>query len=95
MSISATASIDVRQIAPRDRHPLIFSTFRQLATGQAFDLVNDHDPKPLHHHFQAELPGQFAWDYLQAGPDEWRVRITRVAQAPQGEGRCCGGCGCA
>jgi len=35
-----TASrIDVRSIAPRDRHPLIFSTFERLAAGQALELV--------------------------------------------------------
>ena len=39
-----TASrIDVRTIAPRERHPLIFSTLGKLAKGQAMELVNDHD----------------------------------------------------
>ena len=23
--------------------------------------------------------GAFSWDYLQTGPEEWRVRIGRVA----------------
>ena len=30
-----TATLDVRRIAPRERHPLIFATFRGLAKGQA------------------------------------------------------------
>lgn len=90
----ASAIVDVRQIAPRERHPLIFSTFRALSAGQAMELVNDHDPRPLFHQFQAELPGGFSWDYLETGPDTWRVRITRIAAA-QASGSCCGGCGCA
>jgi uncharacterized protein (DUF2249 family) len=87
-------TLDVRRIAPRDRHPLIFSTFRSLAPGQAMQLVNDHDPRPLYHHFQAELPGGFGWDYVEAGPDTWRVTITRLVDAAaRADGFCCGG-GC-
>ncbi len=92
--VPAKALVDVRQITPRERHPLIFSTFRALPTGHAMELVNDHDPRPLFYQFQAELPGGFSWDYLETGPDTWRVRITRVATA-QASGGCCGGCGCA
>jgi uncharacterized protein (DUF2249 family) len=94
MTLPVAATVDVRNVAPRDRHPLIFSTFRRLTGGQAFELVNDHDPKPLHYQFQAELPGQFSWDYLQAGPEAWRVRITRVQdKASRSDGQCCGSCG--
>lgn len=89
---SFTATVDVRRIAPRERHPLIFSTFRGLAAGQSMELVNDHDPLPLQDRFQAELPGQFAWDTLESGPDTWRVGITRLAGS-HGDGRCCGSCG--
>ena len=87
--------IDVRTVAPRDRHPLIFSTFGGLAAGQALELVNDHDPRPLYDQFNAQMPGQFAWDYLEAGPGLWRVAITRTqdAPAPDKTGSCCGG-GC-
>ncbi|HEY0721975.1 MAG TPA: DUF2249 domain-containing protein [Gammaproteobacteria bacterium] len=72
-------TIDVRTIPPRERHPLIFSTFAGLAVGKSFLLVNDHDPKPLYYQFQAEMPARFGWDYLEAGPDVWRVSITKVA----------------
>jgi radical SAM protein with 4Fe4S-binding SPASM domain len=42
--------VDLRQIAPRDRHPLIFQTFDGLAQGDAFVLVNDHEPRHLYYH---------------------------------------------
>ena len=84
--------LDVRSLAPRERHPLIFSTFGALAVGQAMELVNDHDPKPLYYQFQAELPGAFSWDYLEEGPDTWRVAITRLAPG-HAKGTCCGSCG--
>ncbi len=72
-------TIDVRSIAPRDRHPLIFETFDALEPGAAFELVNDHDPKPLYHQLRAERDGQLDWTYLLQGPDTWRVRIGRKA----------------
>lgn len=74
-----TTTIDVRAIQPRERHPLIFSTFDGLEAGTSFLLVNDHDPLPLYYQFQAEMPARFQWDYLEQGPDVWRVNITKVA----------------
>ncbi|WP_018151613.1 DUF2249 domain-containing protein [Leeia oryzae] len=79
--------IDVRTIAPRERHPLIFGTFDALPIGQSLLLVNDHDPKPLYYQFQAELNGQFDWEYLESGPDVWQVRIGKPLPAATG-------CGC-
>ena len=69
--------IDVRQIMPRMRHPLIFQTFEQLAPNEGFMLVNDHDPQPLLYQFNVMHPGAFAWDYVERGPDLWRIRISR------------------
>jgi uncharacterized protein (DUF2249 family) len=71
--------IDVRRIARGGRHPRVFARFAQLAPGEAFILVNSHDPKPLRREFEAIHRGSFRWDYLQTGPEEWRVRIGRVA----------------
>ncbi len=72
--------LDVRQLEPRVRHPLIFQTFDELTPGEAFVLVNDHDPKPLYYQMMAELPNQVGWEYLEAGPEVWRVRITKLTR---------------
>jgi uncharacterized protein (DUF2249 family) len=74
-----TTEIDVRTIPPAQRHPLIFDTWAALAAGESFELVNDHDPKPLYYQFEAEHTGEFTWDYLESGPEVWRVRIGRPA----------------
>ena len=55
------------------------------------ELINDHDPKALYHQFQAEMPGMFAWDYLEKGPETWRVVITKLKG--HADGQCCGSCG--
>jgi uncharacterized protein (DUF2249 family)/hemerythrin-like domain-containing protein len=71
--------LDVRSLPPRERHPRIFATFDQLAPGEHFVLVNDHDPKPLYYQFAAERPGAFTWRYLEEGPEVWRVEIGKPA----------------
>ncbi|HXF61576.1 MAG TPA: DUF2249 domain-containing protein [Caldilineaceae bacterium] len=70
--------VDVRDIPPRQRHPLIFDTFDGLASGQALILINDHDPKPLYYQFQFERAGMFSWEYLEEGPEVWRVQIGKA-----------------
>ncbi len=74
-----SAELDVRTIVPRERHPTIFTKYRALAPGENFVLVNDHDPKPLYYQFQAEVGPEVDWEYLERGPETWRVRIGRKA----------------
>lgn len=76
--MSATDQLlDVRAEAPARRHDLIFETYTALPPGTGFVLVNDHDPKPLYYQFAAEHEGAFTWEYLEQGPEVWRVRIGR------------------
>lgn len=77
--------IDVRTIPPRERHPRIFGTLGALTPGQSLLITSDHDPMPLHRQLAMNFPDQFGWDYLQQGPDVWRVEISRLDD---------GGCDC-
>lgn len=70
-------NLDVRVIEPRLKHATIFETFDNLELGTFFVIINDHDPMPLYYQFLAERPNQFAWEYLEKGPDEWKVRIEK------------------
>lgn len=76
-----STDLDVRAIEPRQKHPAIFDRFDALAPGEAFVLVNDHDPVPLYYQFGATRAEQFDWEYLEQGPQIWRVRIGRRAGA--------------
>lgn len=73
----ANGVLDVREIPPRFKHPAIFGSFDALAPGESFTLVNDHDPVPLYYQFSATRPGAFEWEYLEQGPEIWRVRIGK------------------
>ena len=96
MSIPGSTRIDVRELAPSERHALIFKRFAALKAGEAFELVNDHDPAPLRLQFEDRVPGRFEWTALESGPDLWRVRIAGVpaAVAAAREGSCCSGGAC-
>ncbi len=71
------ATLDVRRLAPAQRHETIFATYAALEPGAGFILVNDHDPKPLRYQFEAEHSGEFSWDVIEAGPAVWRIRVGR------------------
>jgi len=88
---NTTSRIDVRTIAPADRHALIFKTFESLQVGEAIELLAEHRPSPLQAQFAARFAGAFAWVYLQEGPLQWQVKIDKVAAITIGA-PCCGHC---
>ncbi len=85
MATTYAATVDARVLPIPQKHPTIFQTFEALGVGEAMLLVNDHDPKPLYYQFAAERTGQFAWRYLENGPEVWKVEIRRVAPAAAAE----------
>lgn len=74
-------TLDVRELAPRERHPLIFSRLDALHVGDTLRLVNDHDPKPLRYQLMAEYPDMFKWEPEKEGPEEWVIHIRKVEEA--------------
>jgi len=71
--------LDVRHLAHGDRHEIIFATLDALTAGTQLVIVNDHDPKPLRYQLDAAWPNTFDWDYLETGPQTWRIAVTRLA----------------
>ncbi|HEU5349448.1 MAG TPA: DUF2249 domain-containing protein, partial [Ktedonobacterales bacterium] len=71
-------ALEVRHLPPAQRHQVIFERFNALAEGGSFVLVNDHDPKPLYYQLVAEYPGKLLWEYLEQGPEVWRVRMGKA-----------------
>jgi uncharacterized protein (DUF2249 family) len=78
--ISADKVMDVRPIPCSIKHGLIIRTWLQLAVDDYFILLNDHDPVPLFYQFSAQWPGAFEWKHLVQGPDEFRVKITKLKE---------------
>ncbi len=78
--VRAGQTLDVRTIPPRFKHPTIMASYANLGAGEVFTILNDHDPKPLHYQFQAEHAGRFTWEYIEEGPEVWRVEIGKPAE---------------
>lgn len=78
-----TEILDVTRIEPRLKHPTIFEHFDALIQGEDFVIMNDHDPKPLYYQLLGERGNIFTWEYLEAGPEWWRVRIAKPAAADE------------
>lgn len=72
------SQVDARKYEPKDKHPTIFNTFEALKANEKMELINDHDPKPLHYQFIIERDKEFEWEYLEEGPEVWRVAITKL-----------------
>lgn len=75
--VSFAVTIDVRTLEKGYKKDIIFKDFEQLAIGEIMELVNDHDPKPLYQQFMLNYPEKFAWEYLEQGPEIWKIGITK------------------
>ena len=67
-STATPAEIDLRTLAPRDRHTVVFKRFEALPLGQSLQLISDHAPHPLRHQLDDRAIGQFEWATLESGP---------------------------
>ncbi len=68
--------LDVTILDPKVKHPTIFGRIDELKEGESLTIHNDHDPKPLYYHLMAEKGNIFDWEYLEQGPQWWKVKIT-------------------
>lgn len=79
--------IEAQKIPGPQRHQYIFNCFENLGGGESLVVVNTHDPVPLLRQFHELKGGEFQHEYLEQGPSQWRLKITKNKK----EG-CCGFC---
>lgn len=72
-----TPILDATLLEPRVKHATIIGRFDALKSGEEFILQNDHDPVPLYYQLSAEHGNTFTWEYLEKGPEWWKVRIAK------------------
>jgi regulator of cell morphogenesis and NO signaling len=77
MQALAENILNVTLLEPRQKHPTIFVRFDELVEGESLTIHNDHDPKPLYYQLLGERGNIFTWEYLEEGPEWWRVRISK------------------
>src|SRR6476620_1490445 len=75
--MSTIDSLFVPELQPALKHPAILKKFDALKEGESFVIINDHDPKPLYYQLLAERGSIFTWEYLEQGPEVWKVHIRK------------------
>ncbi|MDP2773614.1 MAG: DUF2249 domain-containing protein [Nocardioides sp.] len=70
--------LDARLVPHKIRHATVFGALDALAPGAGLVLLAPHDPLPLLDQLQRREPDAFSVDYLDRGPETWRLLITRA-----------------
>lgn len=70
--------LDVCDVPHAIRHATVFGAFDAVPAGASMVLVAPHDPVPLLRQLYDRTSGRIAVDYLERGPDAWRLRLERL-----------------
>lgn len=74
----SAVALDVRPVAPKDRFDRIMAAYDGLAATETLELTVDHDPTCMYYTLLATRgEAAFTFDYLERGPETWRVRVGR------------------
>ncbi|MFA5606424.1 MAG: DUF2249 domain-containing protein [Leucobacter sp.] len=69
--------LDVQTIPHAVRHSAIFGVLDGLRPGFAVVISATHDPVPLLQQLGERSPDQYDVEYLDRGPERWRLQIRR------------------
>jgi uncharacterized protein (DUF2249 family) len=70
--------LDARTVPHAIRHATIFGALDAVGPGGGLVLVAPHDPLPLLRQLEDRDPGAFTVDYLERGPEAWRLQLLRT-----------------
>jgi uncharacterized protein (DUF2249 family) len=70
--------LDARSIPHAIRHATIFGALETVRPGAGLVLVAPHDPLPLLKQIGERWPDTFSVEYLESGPDAWRLEFVRA-----------------
>ncbi|MFB7243842.1 cation-binding protein [Streptomyces populi] len=73
---AAEPELDVREVPHALRHATVFGALDAVPAGTAMVLVAPHDPLPLLAQIEQRNPGIFSVEYLESGPEAWRLRLS-------------------
>jgi uncharacterized protein (DUF2249 family) len=77
--------LDIRPVEPKHRFDRIMTAYERLAEAETLELTVDHDPKCMYYALRATRGDDaFAFDYVENGPETWRVRVRKTEQKVRG-----------
>lgn len=69
--------LDARAVPHAIRHATIFGALEAVRPGGGMVLLAPHDPLPLLSQIEQRSPGVFDVNYLERGPETWRLQLVR------------------
>jgi uncharacterized protein (DUF2249 family)/hemerythrin-like domain-containing protein len=69
--------IDLDRLPGQHGADAALARLRRLDTSEQVEIRSSGDPSPLCHRLTAVDPGGYGINYLERGPDRWRVEIVR------------------
>lgn len=75
----ALPELDVQTIPHAIRHASIFGAIESLVPTGGMIISATHDPVPLLLQLEAKHGDLYATEYLDKGPERWRILIRRTA----------------
>ncbi len=69
--------LDARQVPHAIRHATVFGALDSVPAGGGLVLVAPHDPLPLLAQIDQRYAGGFAVEYVERGPEAWRLNLVR------------------
>lgn len=76
--------MDVRLLAPAERHADILRAFDRLAAGQSLLVVTDHDARPLHTELEQTRRFAYSWAQRRIGDRQWEITLRKMRAPVQG-----------
>ena len=74
-----TTALDVWPVEPRNRFETIMNAFDEVPLGGTLDLTVDHDPLCMYYTLKVMRgTDAFSFQYLEEGPEVWRVAVGRL-----------------
>jgi len=71
-------TLDIRPVETKHRFEMIMGAYDALDPGETLDLTVDHEPACMYYTLEAVHGTEaFRFEYLEKGPEVWRVEVTR------------------
>ena len=77
--------LDITLLEADQKKITLFSKFDSIKIGEDLVIQYDHDPKPLYHQLLGEKGNVFTWEYLEDGPERWKVRLLKKQMSDRHE----------
>ena len=71
------SELDLDVLPPAFAHRAALERFSRLRPGERLRVRSGRELQSLWNVLACGRPGEFGWAYLQEGPDQWRVEVTR------------------